>query len=421
MVSQVFQAGLTAALVGLVIIFQNDIRMFAERLAMWDIFHTRHASIASNKTVEALIDSLCSLAKDKIGALVVVRGKESLDRHLSGGISLNGRLSLPLIYSIFHPSTPCHDGAIIIEGDRIEKFGVRLPLSHNISEIGNKGTRHSAALGLAERSDALILVVSEERGVVSVAEKGHLSVVNREELSTRAKSFYQNLYPAPTGKFHHRWITDNTGLKIFSLSIAIILWFFFAYRIDTVNRTITIPLEFRNVPTGWIVEDPRPTEVKISLSGPERAFNFNSNTLVASLDMSTISEGHRTLPISELNLNLPSGIMVNQISPNTFSFNALKMVQIELPLRVKTSGSMQNDLSIEQIRLNPSTVKVLIPEQRKNIITELTTESVDLRLISQSTTIRQKIIIPAGVQLLDDKQSTVQIVIVATHKRPAGK
>jgi diadenylate cyclase len=246
--SMLFQAGLTAALVALVLIFQNDLRMAIEHLSSWGSYRSKHSLVASSKTIDSLVEASVNLARDRIGALVVIKGRDSLDRHLSGGIALSGRLSVPLLYSIFHPSTPSHDGAVIIEADRIEYFGVRLPLSHNSLEVGSAGTRHTAGLGMSERSDALVIIVSEERGIINIAENGRLDQVAPDKFRTRLEHFYRTIFPDPVKNKRHTWITGNLPLKLASLGFAGLFWMMLAFKIDTINRTFTIPVECRNIP-----------------------------------------------------------------------------------------------------------------------------------------------------------------------------
>lgn len=417
MTFQLFQAGLTAALVALVIIFQEDIRMAMERLAAMGNFRSKHQLVASNKTVDALVDSICKLARDSIGALVVIKGKESLDRHLTGGISVNGRISVPLLYSIFHPETPSHDGAVIVEGDRIEKFGVRLPLTHNMAEVGETGTRHSAAIGLAERSDALVLVVSEERGTKSVVENGHLETVTQEMLRNRLNSFYNKLFPPKTEVSRFTWITKNAGLKITSTICAIILWSLVAYRVDTVNRTFTVPVEYRNVPAGWVLEDPEPQEVKVTLSGPERAFNFDNALLVASLDLGQIRTGNQSIPLDDKVLNIPKGLSVNSVTPKEFSFRASKIERVQIPVKVNTKGKLSKTLQLEEIKTIPGTVEMLVPQSRKNRLTEVSTEPLDLGQISQSTIQKLRVLPPNGVLPSDETQSSVKVSVTVSPKK----
>jgi uncharacterized protein (TIGR00159 family) len=416
MTSQVFQAGLTAALVGIVIIFQDDIRMAVERLAYFGSFHTKHHLVASNKTVECLVDALCNLARDRIGALVVIKGRESIDRHLSGGISVNGRISVPLLYSIFHPETPSHDGAVIIEGERIEKFGVRLPLSHNNSEVGDRGTRHTAALGLAERSDALVIVVSEERGIVSIAKDGHLKKVDRETLRLHIDKFYSDIFPLPSKQAKISRLTQNAGIKAIALVSSIALWLTFAYRVDVISRTFTIPVEYRNVPDNWVIEDPKPTEIRVSLNGPERSFDFNMHSLVASFDVSHLKEGFQTLPITKSNFNTPPGLEINQISSKSFTFKASKMEEFDIPVRVRTMGKLPDDLQLTDTKYQPQIIRVQIPSDKRSSVLEVVTEPIDLEKLQESTTIKTRLILTSGMQLVDANQEFIKVSISVTRK-----
>ena len=416
MTSQVFQAGLTAALVGIVIVFQNDIRMSVEKLTYFGSFHSKHHLVASNKTVESLVESLCNLARDRIGALVAIKGRESIDRHLSGGISVNGRISVPLLYSIFHPETPSHDGAVIIEGERIEKFAVRLPLSHNISEVGDRGTRHTAALGLAERSDALIIVVSEERGTVSIAQDGRLVKVDKETLRSRIDNFYTLIFPSPSEQVKISRLMRNAEIKAIALISAIALWLTFAYRVDMISRTFTIPVEYRNAPVNWVIEDPKPTEISVSLNGPERSFNFDMQSLVASFDVSHLKEGFQTRPITKSNFNTPSGLEINQISSKTFSFNASKIEELDIPVVVKTTGKLAVGLQLTEIKYHPQIIRIQIPRDKKSAFTEMVTEPIDLEKIKESGTIKAHLIIPSGIQLIDASQEYIKVMISISRK-----
>ena len=174
------QGFFTVFLVALVVIFQEDLRYFFERVGLWWRerslpTYKRHAQRLPRRAVEVLARTLGDLARARIGALVVVRGHDMIARHLEGGEVVEGRLSEPLLKSIFDPHSLGHDGAVVIEGDRIERLGAHLPLSKNLDKLPRSGTRHAAALGLSECSDALCLVVSEERGTISIARRGENS------------------------------------------------------------------------------------------------------------------------------------------------------------------------------------------------------------------------------------------------------
>jgi uncharacterized protein (TIGR00159 family) len=409
MTSQVFQAGLTAALVGLVIIFQDDIRMAIEHLSSIGTFKSKHDLVASNKTVECLVDTLCNLARDRIGALVVIKGRESIDRHLSGGISVNGRISVPLLYSIFHPETPSHDGAVIIEGERIDKFGVRLPLSHNVAAIKDVGTRHTAALGLAERSDALVIAVSEERGTVSIAENGVMEKVDRESLRMRIDSFYNRIFPTPSSKKKRTYFTTNPGIKLLSLFAAITLWFTFVYRVDVISRSFSIPIVFKNIPVNFVIDETKPSEIKVNLSGPERSFTFDERSLNASFDISSITEGLHTITVTKENITVPDGIFVNQILTKSFHLNATGFEEREIAIRLRTVGKARKNINIDEIKIHPATVKVQIHGDKRHTLTELYTESISLDSIVSTGTIKARVALPHGVQLINSDDEFVKI------------
>lgn len=163
-----------AALV-LVVVFQDDLRRFLEGITLWAV---GSATPRPSDDVLDELGSLCfALAARRTGALFVLPGRESIDRLLDGGYYLDGRVSEPLLWSLLDPGTPGHDGAIVIRAGRVSRFGVHLPLSTEWAEIGGGGTRHAAGLGLTERSDALSIIVSEERGEVSLASRGRLEQI----------------------------------------------------------------------------------------------------------------------------------------------------------------------------------------------------------------------------------------------------
>src|SRR5215468_12256439 len=160
-----------------VVVFQEDLRRLFERIAVLGL--GRRSPAPPPDAVDAIARTLSRLAARRTGALVVLPGREPLDRHLEGGVALDGRVSEPLILSLFDTHSPGHDGALVVSGDRVERFAVHLPLSTDREQLDGVGTRHAAALGLAERCDALCIVVSEERGSISLAVGGKLRPIER--------------------------------------------------------------------------------------------------------------------------------------------------------------------------------------------------------------------------------------------------
>ena len=125
-------------------------------------------------TVEELVTAVGNLAAHKIGALIVIERQIGLRNYIEGGIPLDATITYDLLASIFQPTAPLHDGAVIVQGDRIAAAACFLPLSVNPKVSRALGTRHRAALGLTEENDAVAVVVSEETGIISVAINGRI-------------------------------------------------------------------------------------------------------------------------------------------------------------------------------------------------------------------------------------------------------
>ena len=175
--------GFNVGIIALVIVFQPELRSVLERLGRKNLisvianidWRQGAAKRFSDRTINEMVRAVFDMAKDKTGALIVVERDTQLVEYTRTGIDLDSVISSQLLLNIFEHNTPLHDGAIVIRGDRIVSATCYLPLSDNMSINKELGTRHRAALGVSEVSDAVTIVVSEETGVVSVAENGVLS------------------------------------------------------------------------------------------------------------------------------------------------------------------------------------------------------------------------------------------------------
>jgi diadenylate cyclase len=175
----VMQYLLLGTAVGLPIVFQPELRRALEQIGRGRFF-TRSAADDADAAVEEIAiisDAAFVLARSRTGALIVLEGTTGLREYVESGVALDARLSVDLLLAIFHKSSPLHDGAVIVRDLVIEGAACFLPLSENaVAAERHIGTRHRAAVGLSEQSDAVVVVVSEESGAVSVARAGRLSV-----------------------------------------------------------------------------------------------------------------------------------------------------------------------------------------------------------------------------------------------------
>ncbi|CAK7064381.1 MAG: Cyclic di-AMP synthase CdaA [Desulfovibrio sp.] len=157
-----------------VIIFQRDIRLALTYMgSRRGIFSSRHKTTAEIR--EKIADAAVYMAQRKIGALIVIEGSVPLNDIAQGGVELNADITRELLISIFWPGGPLHDGAVIIRGNKLVAAGCILPLTTLMQGKQDYGTRHRAALGVSEEADCVAVVVSEERGVASVAVSGKLT------------------------------------------------------------------------------------------------------------------------------------------------------------------------------------------------------------------------------------------------------
>jgi uncharacterized protein (TIGR00159 family) len=169
-----------ALLVAIPIIFQPELRRALEQLGRTGNWLGRGTlgAWSGRKVIERSIEEVAGatglLARQKHGALIVLERQTGLQDYADKGVQLDAEVSRQLLANIFYPNSPLHDGAVIIRNGRVVAAGAVLPLSDNVTGPQNYGTRHRAALGISEYSDAIAIVVSEERGTISIAANGRL-------------------------------------------------------------------------------------------------------------------------------------------------------------------------------------------------------------------------------------------------------
>lgn len=167
-----FEAFSGYVLIVVIVILQPELRRVVYKFG--DSAWYRRLMVTRAVPSEEIVMALYQMAEEKIGALIILVNKNSLREHVDGGIVINGRVSSELLISIFYDKNPLHDGAVIIEGGDISLAAGYLPLSTSSQLKRTHGARHRAGLGISEESDALVLIVSEEKGKVSVAFQGIL-------------------------------------------------------------------------------------------------------------------------------------------------------------------------------------------------------------------------------------------------------
>lgn len=179
--SNVLQVGLIA----LVVVFQPELRRVLEHVGRTNVgkwFNsTGEIDQEAEQTIWEIARGAQAMANNRVGALIVIENADNIDALISSGIKVQAKTSSELLENIFEPNTPLHDGAVVIRDNRVEMATCVLPLSQNPDIRKELGTRHRAGIGISEESDAVVVIVSEETGNISVAYKGMLNTGFGEE------------------------------------------------------------------------------------------------------------------------------------------------------------------------------------------------------------------------------------------------
>lgn len=302
-----------------VVVFQDDLRRLFESIAIWGL--RRQAPRLGPSLVDTLVRAVTELAATRTGALIVLSGREPLDRHLDGGTFLKGRVSEPLLRSLFDASSPGHDGAVVLEGQTVTRFGVHLPLSNDWDQLAEHGTRHAAALGLAERADALCIAISEERGTISLASNGEITIVEgADQLAASLLQFVSRNErdrgrlsgAAPTHRYQ-RWAEGAAAVAMAST-----LWIVTVPGATVARETREIPVVVENMPVGYELAGVEPPMVEIGVQGRRRDLVLaGAGAIEVQIDALLVQLGRRTFAVSTEQVKHPDGLEITSIRPAT--------------------------------------------------------------------------------------------------------
>lgn len=404
------------AVIALLIIFQPEVRRFLEH----SIGFGRNNINNERKDLAALLDeALFDLSGRRWGALVVLPGKDPLKQWLTEGVLLDAHPSHSLLLSIFDPDSPGHDGAIIIESGKVRRFGVRLPLSASNKLSKEYGTRHHAALGLAEKTDAVVLAVSEERGVVSVFQDGSITeLAQRGDLQdcllVRAGEGYKK--KKQRDRHGKPW---RTWLEIFaSIFLAALFWLVvISSRTDMRETYVSIPIEYSRPPANLILTEDRLPEAKLLLEGPASLLdNLTPSQVRLKVDLSKMAAGRQLVNLTEENVELPKKINILEIQPANVTLELSNLTMRQMRVTPQLVGKLQAGYMIGNIEINPAVVDVIVPEGKENSQKELLTTPIYLQGIEKSTTVYCKIVAPYGFQPQDKRWPDVSVTINISRK-----
>jgi diadenylate cyclase len=326
----VFQILWQVLVVLIIILFQSEIRQVLEKVNPLQMISLRRFSKSAD-WIPNLVTAIFSLAKLKTGALIIFERADLVEELITGGVPLESEPSPELLMSIFHKESPLHDGALHIRRGRIAKAACYLPLSSAEGLPKEWGTRHRAALGLSERCDALVVVISEERGEISVAQgRQMIHMTNIEQLSKMVQEALASTGPAVKSWPEmilaltiHRW-----PIKVVALGLVCLFWLLLAGQ-QNFEVTIRVPLEVKNLPEKIEVSEPVNPEIAITVQGLRKdASILNRRNVHAEIDLSMARFGNRVFRITRDRIILPNDrIKVVSIEPPLMKFRLREILK----------------------------------------------------------------------------------------------
>jgi uncharacterized protein (TIGR00159 family) len=313
--SYVLHGAAIIAGVVLIALFQPELRHAINRLEV--TAGTSSRSNAALTGLEAIAAALCSLATAHRGAIVVLKRRDAINELLQGGVPLGGQVSVEILEAIFRKVSPVHDGASVIEGEQITRVGVVLPLSERTDLPHRWGTRHRAAVGLTERSDAIVVVVSEERGEITVIAAGECHPVTSEHgLVGVLRS-----YLAPPSKTTKRRVLDSQELSLLgvALAFALAIWATLVIAGNTVQIRV-VSVEFTDVGRGLRVTKQTSSSVQVRLRGSSWMLaTVNPADLVLRVSVAGMGAGSHTIIVNPRSVIVPFGVTADSVSPDRLS------------------------------------------------------------------------------------------------------
>jgi uncharacterized protein (TIGR00159 family) len=410
--SWALQGIIAAAAVIVIVVFRNEIRSVLQaknlKTILWGY---PHKSVPS--TTEAVTQSAFELAKKRHGALIVMEGKDDLKEVVHSGISWGGEVSREMLVSIFWHGNPIHDGAAVIRDGRVTEVGVILPVSRRQDLPSHYGTRHRAAAGLSEQTDALVLAISEERGEVVVAKDGQLQTVSHE---SRLSEILDRYTSADAEKRRPSRRTDRIELSIAGfISVLFIagLWFAFTRGLDTLV-TLDIPIEYMNRASEMEILDTSVKTIRLQLHGSGAIIKSISNDQVGvRLDLKKAVVGRNSFTITNEDVILPPGVGLGKIEPSVVEVTLDVPAKKELPVQVDWVGRLPKGFILREAKLDKAKVQVSGGSSILKDLSTIYTEKVQLDNIKGSGTITANIALnPASLKIVPDSDGRVKIALI---------
>ena len=316
----------------LIIVFQPELRRILERLSLLELLRGRRSTV-QKETLSEITGAVFDLAREHIGALIVLPQRDPLELYLRGGVQVDAQMSREVLRALFQPPAPTHDGAVVLRAQRIDQAACFLPMTIATGLPATYGARHRAALGLTERCDALCLLVSEERGTVALAQQGRLRLFS-DPLSLSHE--LERTSPERLDEASHltrlqRWLTYRLGAKALALTVAIGLWTAVAGQQST-EMGLTVPIEYQRIASGVELRGEIPAEVGVRLRGSQLALAaLRAGSVRLNVSLDRVRDGLNYIALTAHHLDLPPGVELTDLRPAFLAIEVRKKDSIATP------------------------------------------------------------------------------------------
>ncbi len=369
---------LLIVLVATPVIFQPELRRALEHLGRIVGLAPLERQTLAAQVIQPIIRAVENMASNHIGALIVLEGEERLDDIIETGVPIRSVLTTELLETIFFPNNPLHDGAVIIRDDRVMAAACVLPLAERFLVAGRRrGTRHRAALGVTEVSDALAIVVSEETGAIGVARFGEF-YPNLDEASLRDHLFrfytperdrprgWAYLFAqlrrtfAPPQRRDWRWAMTQVGLLLVSMVLAVAAWLIVTFQFNPpqIVRYTEVPLQVEGLPDTLLVVNSLPQTVSVTVQGPTDVLQLQDPAQIrAVVDLSDGQGGEHPIRVKGLQRQL----RLLSVIPDRVNVTLEPKVQRTVPVRVELVGADELPPTVElegEPTVNPPNVQI---------------------------------------------------------------
>jgi len=415
--SWAMQGIIAFAAIIIIIVFRNEIRNVLQAKNIGAILWGFSHKIAETP-VQIITSGVYELAQRRIGALLVIPGKDDLQELIQSGVPWHGILTKEMILSIFWPDNPVHDGAAIVQGDTITEVGAILPLSRRSDLPSAYGTRHRAALGLAEKSDALVILVSEETGHVVGVKGDQVKEIDNnlalEKLLRTDKGMSSD----------YKGLREREKLSLALAAMAIFLfvagtWFSFSRGQETLT-TMEVPIEYMNRDPNMELIGSSLNSINLDLSGGGTLIkSIRPEQVKVRIDLSKAVVGLNEYTLTSENISLPPGIILRKVDPSVVDVILDVPIVKELPLQVDWTGKLPPGLLLTDVTLKPDRIKVMGGRKILELLSTIYTEKVALDTLKESGSMTVKIALtPASLRVAEDSKDRLTLEYAIRNKLP---